>query len=49
MPTKRKEGIPSTPKRKQAFDQKFIRRASSLFAGICLSVLFITAMQTSIY
>jgi hypothetical protein len=24
MPTKRKEGIPSTPKRKQAFDQKFI-------------------------
>jgi len=24
MPTKRKEGIPSTPKRKQAFDQIFI-------------------------
>ena len=24
MPTKRKEGIPSTPKRKQAFEQKFI-------------------------
>lgn len=24
MPTKRKEGIPSTPKRKQAFDRKFI-------------------------
>ena len=24
MPTKRKESIPSTPKRKQAFDQKFI-------------------------
>jgi predicted DNA-binding transcriptional regulator AlpA len=24
MPTKRKEGIPSTPKRKLAFDQKFI-------------------------
>ena len=24
MPTKRKEGIPSTPKRKHAFEQKFI-------------------------
>jgi hypothetical protein len=24
MPTKRKKGIPSTPKRKQAFEQKFI-------------------------
>ena len=24
MPTKRKEGIPSTPKRKLAFEQKFI-------------------------